>query len=139
MRAMDQTLSPSRDIELSIGGMTCASCVARVEKVLGRVPGVQAASVNLALERAHVTVSGEVGLEALAAAVERAGYSAVPVKSARPDASWREQIELMAAFLLAVPVVLDSMVMPVPPIVPLICATLVQFWLPARRARNPAR
>ena len=132
MKAMDQTLAPSRDIELSIGGMTCASCVARVEKVLGRVPGVQAASVNLALERAHVTVSGEVGLEALAAAVERAGYSAVPVKSARPDASWREQIELMAAFLLAVPVVLDSMVMPVPPMVPLICATLVQFWLGAR-------
>ncbi len=57
--------------------MTCASCVARVEKALKKLPGVVSAEVNLATEKAQVTVSGDSGgAEALVAAVEKAGYHA---------------------------------------------------------------
>ncbi|MDZ5457216.1 heavy metal translocating P-type ATPase [Azohydromonas lata] len=59
---------------LPIEGMSCASCVARVEKALSAVPGVRRASVNLATEAASVQADATVPLEALRAAVERAGY-----------------------------------------------------------------
>ena len=68
------TLSASNAIDLPIGGMTCASCVARVEKALRAVPGVEAASVNLATERATVHADPAVTADALAAAVRKAGY-----------------------------------------------------------------
>ena len=45
------------DIDLGVGGMTCASCVSRVERALGKVPGVSAASVNLATETARVNAA----------------------------------------------------------------------------------
>ena len=64
----------STSLSLPVAGMTCASCVARVEKALAKVPGVRAASVNLATERASVEADGELDALALAAAVERAGY-----------------------------------------------------------------
>jgi heavy metal translocating P-type ATPase len=66
-------------IELEVEGMTCASCVARVEKALLSVPGVTAATVNLVTERA--SISGTAGGGALLLAVERAGYEARPVVS----------------------------------------------------------
>ncbi len=60
---------------LPIEGMTCASCVRRVEKSLAKVPGVQDASVNLATERARVIFDGSVvGLSQLHGAVKKAGY-----------------------------------------------------------------
>ena len=59
---------------LSIAGMTCASCVAHVERALMKVEGVQAASVNLATETASVTAPASVPLSALIAAVAKAGY-----------------------------------------------------------------
>ncbi|MEO8124388.1 MAG: heavy metal translocating P-type ATPase, partial [Burkholderiales bacterium] len=62
-------------LSLPIVGMTCASCVARVEKALARVPGVNSAEVNLATERASVHAQGKVETGALVQAVERAGYS----------------------------------------------------------------
>ncbi len=62
---------------LHVGGMTCASCVAHVEKALAKVPGVEAASVNLATETATVTAAPDVAFEALEQAVERAGYEVV--------------------------------------------------------------
>ncbi|MFA8324490.1 heavy metal translocating P-type ATPase [Burkholderia ubonensis] len=71
-------------IELEIEGMTCASCVARVEKALAGVPGVTRASVNLATERATVDAAG-VPASRLADAVKQAGYLATPV--AEPDAA----------------------------------------------------
>ncbi|WP_080403624.1 heavy metal translocating P-type ATPase [Burkholderia ubonensis] len=71
-------------IELEIEGMTCASCVARVEKALAGVPGVTRASVNLATERATVDAAG-VPASRLANAVKQAGYLATPV--AEPDAA----------------------------------------------------
>ena len=58
-----------------IEGMTCASCVARVEKALSAVTGVQEATVNPATEMAAVRADGRVQLDALRAAIERAGYS----------------------------------------------------------------
>ena len=71
-------------IELDIDGMTCASCVARVEKALANVPGVTRASVNLATERATVDAEAGVTASRLADAVKQAGYGATPV--AAPDA-----------------------------------------------------
>ena len=65
----------SQSIDLVIGGMTCASCAARVEKRLNRVPGVSA-TVNFATERARVAASGPVSTDELIAQVEAAGYSA---------------------------------------------------------------
>ncbi|MCX7800462.1 MAG: heavy metal translocating P-type ATPase [Fimbriimonadales bacterium] len=65
--------------DLKIGGMTCASCVAHVERALRQVPGVQEASVNLATEKASVVFDPELASpEHLAIAVEKAGYAAVP-------------------------------------------------------------
>lgn len=67
-------LSNPHDIKLQVTGMTCASCVLRVEKTLMAVPGVQTASVNLATEEATVNVDTTVTAEALAAAARKAGY-----------------------------------------------------------------
>ncbi|WP_241302124.1 heavy metal translocating P-type ATPase [Burkholderia stabilis] len=77
----------SASIELDIDGMTCASCVSRVEKALAKVPGVTRASVNLATERATVDVTTEVSASQLADAVKQAGYGATPVADARPAES----------------------------------------------------
>ncbi|HSH85465.1 MAG TPA: heavy metal translocating P-type ATPase [Guyparkeria sp.] len=68
---------PATTIELSIEGMTCASCVGRVEKALQAVPGVTDATVNLAAERARV--HGNVDPDAPVAAVASAGYEARPI------------------------------------------------------------
>ncbi|WP_254678757.1 heavy metal-associated domain-containing protein [Arthrobacter sp. 24S4-2] len=65
----------SRVIELDIEGMTCASCVNRVERKLGKLDGVQA-SVNLPLESAHVTAPAGITDEQITATVEAAGYKA---------------------------------------------------------------
>ncbi|WP_321898493.1 heavy metal translocating P-type ATPase [Burkholderia cepacia] len=69
-------------IELDIDGMTCASCVSRVEKALAKVPGVTRASVNLATERATVDAAPDVTTARLAEAVKQAGYGATPVAGA---------------------------------------------------------
>ncbi|MBK8108545.1 MAG: copper-translocating P-type ATPase [Betaproteobacteria bacterium] len=69
------------EVRLQVGGMTCASCVRRVEKALAAVPGVAAVSVNLATEQATVLAGPEVTAPALAAAVRRAGYE-VPLATA---------------------------------------------------------
>ena len=66
---------PSHTISLNIGGMTCATCAGRVERALRQVPGVIDANVNFATEKASVTLAGDAGPDALAAAVHRAGYA----------------------------------------------------------------
>ena len=71
---------PTRPVDLAIEGMTCASCVARVERALLSVPGVTSATVNLATERA--TVTGSADLAALTRAVADAGYEARTAASA---------------------------------------------------------
>ena len=66
----------SQDIELGIEGMTCASCSARVERALKKLPGVRAASVNLATERASIRFDAQViGITEIVAAVRDAGYT----------------------------------------------------------------
>src|SRR5215217_6441962 len=85
----DATVPGVTEAVLPIQGMTCASCVRRVEKGLEKVPGVTAANVNLATERATVTYDPAVSdLATLRSAVERAGYRVgeVPAAAATPAA-----------------------------------------------------
>lgn len=99
---------PERTAVLAIAGMTCASCAAAAERALRKVPGVSAASVNLATEKASVTYDPAAArMSALVAAVEAAGYGARPAEgegavSARDDER-REAAarELAARFFLA--------------------------------------
>src|SRR5206468_880956 len=81
----------SRVVELDIEGMTCASCVNRVEKKLGKLDGV-VASVNLPLESAHVTVPAGITDQQLVDTVNATGYKArlrsAPVPSTTPADHW---------------------------------------------------
>ncbi|PRE62244.1 copper-translocating P-type ATPase [Burkholderia multivorans] len=86
----------AQSVELDIDGMTCASCVSRVEKALAKVPGVARATVNLATERATVDASADVSTARLAEAVEQAGYRATPVESA-PSAMTATPVDHKAA------------------------------------------
>ena len=104
-------------LTLDVGGMTCASCAARIEKRLNRIDGVQA-SVNFATEQARVDFPDSVSPEELVAAVEATGYTAAlppendaaTGESEEPDESapWRQRLLISAA--LALPVVVLSMV-----------------------------
>ncbi|MGF6640221.1 heavy metal translocating P-type ATPase [Paraburkholderia sp. MM6662-R1] len=89
--------SPTRVVELDIGGMTCASCASRVEKALTRLPGVARASVNLATERARVESDATLGPQQLADAVRKAGYEATPVANAELAAPSATQTATPAA------------------------------------------
>ena len=98
-----------RSIELSIGGMTCAACAARVERKLNKLDGVQA-SVNYATEKASVAACAEVGIAELITQVERAGCRAVPIGPDQParddlaDAPVQDLLRrLVVALLLGVP------------------------------------
>ena len=84
--------APIGTVDLAVGGMTCASCVARVEKKLGKLDGVTA-SVNLATESAHIVLTRDVSDDELIATVARAGYTAAVTgrTTARPDADARQQ------------------------------------------------
>jgi copper ion binding protein len=131
-------------IELEVEGMTCASCVGRVERALKAVPGVAEAAVNLATERA--TVTGSADAAALIAAVEGAGYDARErhaaagddCAAARRDAEAQElRRDMMIAGGLTLPVfVLEMGSHMVPPVHHLIMTTigmqtswLIQFAL----------
>jgi Cu+-exporting ATPase len=132
---------PTRRVELQVEGMTCASCVARVEKALLKVPGVSAASVNLATEKASVEALGNVSFATLAAAIDKAGYAAKPVVDAAAPAPARwlpEWWPVALASVLTLPLVLPMLLqlfgihwMP-DGWVQLALATPVQFWLGAR-------
>jgi len=78
--AQEQAVETGSVVRLAIEGMTCASCVRRVERALTSVPGVVAADVNLATEEARVMLARpDIAVEELAAAIERAGYHARPL------------------------------------------------------------
>ncbi|MEV7522107.1 heavy metal translocating P-type ATPase [Streptomyces sp. NPDC091371] len=114
---------PIAAVELSIGGMTCASCAARIEKKLNRMDGVEA-TVNFATEKAKVSYSGDVQVADLIATVVKTGYTAEeppppqPEPTAEPEgaeaprdpelAALRHRLIVSAA--LALPVVLLAMV-----------------------------
>ena len=126
-------------VELAIDGMTCASCVARVEKALRAVPGVKAASVNLATEKARVEASGA-STASLIAAVRAAGYQASTITSAQesrapklPDA-WPVIVAALLSLPLVIPMVGEwfGVHWMLPGWVQWLLATPVQFWLGAR-------
>src|SRR5699024_9544471 len=106
----------SQPIELSIEGMTCASCVGRVEKALKKVEGVQQANVNLATERAWVQGNAQVQSSDLIQAVKKAGYTAKQIEqsvSVQQDKKATEQQQLkrdlMISLILAMPVFILEM------------------------------
>ncbi|MFF1463166.1 heavy metal translocating P-type ATPase [Streptomyces sp. NPDC058330] len=80
----DAPAAETSEAELTIGGMTCASCAARVERKLNRMDGVTAATVNYATEKARVRFAAGTTLDDLVATVERTGYTAQPVPRATP-------------------------------------------------------
>ncbi|MFF4419938.1 heavy metal translocating P-type ATPase [Streptomyces sp. NPDC001549] len=120
---------PITAVELSIGGMTCASCAARIEKKLNRMDGVEA-SVNYATEKARVSYTGDVQVADLIATVVKTGYTAEeppppPAPEAAPEAAGEARSEaaeapdpalaalrqrLLVSVALALPVVLLAMI-----------------------------
>src|SRR5258705_13195487 len=85
------TLPAERTVELSISGMTCTACAARVEKKLTRIaPGVVAA-VNFATEQATVTAPEDVPVQAMITAGKDAGYAAGPIEPAAAAGPRRDQ------------------------------------------------
>lgn len=108
-----QPPSSTRQVELAIGGMTCASCVTRVERKLNRMDGVSA-SVNLVTELAHVVAGPQISDAELIRAVETTGYTATlptrtrhPVPEELPADVLRPRLVVAAA--LSIPVLLVSM------------------------------
>ncbi|WP_454775860.1 heavy metal translocating P-type ATPase [Janthinobacterium tructae] len=132
----------STDIDLLVAGMTCASCVGRVEKALLKVPGVLAASVNLATESARIKVTGGVAAGTLIAAIDKAGYEAkVPAASqasAPAAVPNRDGMKVAFAAVLAFPLMLPMLLewagihLMLPGALQFALATPVQFYFGAR-------
>jgi P-type Cu+ transporter len=131
-------------VELAIEGMTCASCIQRVERALRKAPGVRDATVNLATERAHVSGAG-LAPAALIRAVESAGYHA-SLAEADPGASSesdrtrrrvarRDLVHVLAGTVLSLPLLAPMLAglvgvdLMLPGWAQLALATPVQFWL----------
>ncbi|KDR26712.1 metal ABC transporter ATPase [Caballeronia grimmiae] len=116
--------------------MTCASCVARVEKMLGRVPGVESVAVNLATERATVHADSAVTDDQLVAAITKAGYeAALIVPDAPPAAAHTRDGELAAVVgsaVLTLPLLAPMFGGALPPWWQLAIASVVQFGFGAR-------
>jgi Cu+-exporting ATPase len=119
---MTTTTPGAAEVELAIGGMTCASCAARIEKKLNRMDGVEA-TVNYATEKAKVTYREDVTVGDLIATVEATGYTArepEPVRTEPEAGSGPAQDEgdelrplrerLVTAVVLAIPVIAMAMV-----------------------------
>lgn len=105
----------SKTVDLDIGGMSCASCVRRVEKALNSVTGVNKATVNMATNRAHVEIiSGVTTIEQLQKAVEVAGYSATPINEHKTEDRQAQEthklaVSLIIALILTIPVFVMEM------------------------------
>ena len=131
----------TQQVELGVEGMTCASCVSRVEKALLKVPGVTSASVNLATEKATVEMLSTVPVQALEAAIQKGGYTVKAQDTASASASEAPAWQWPAWWPVAVAAVLTA-----PLVAPMLLqvlgidwmlggwaqwalATPVQFWL----------
>lgn len=136
-------LEPMNTLDLSVGGMTCASCVMRVERALKSVPGVQDVSVNLATESARVVAADGQDMDArLRRAVRAAGYEPRAVGNAADEAAalspWHGFGPVGIGLLLSVPLLAPMLGQPfgqdwmLPPWAQLLLAAPVQFWLGAR-------
>jgi P-type Cu+ transporter len=113
----------ARTVELSVGGMTCASCAARIEKKLNRIDGATA-TVNLATEKASVVLTAAISPEDLVTAIQAVGYTAtvaqpIPAAAATTTARTSDaeatdlphvRQRLLTGFILTVPVLLLAMV-----------------------------
>ncbi|NMM81702.1 copper-translocating P-type ATPase [Acidovorax sp. SRB_14] len=142
------TLSPAtEEIDLAIGGMTCASCVGRVERALRKVPGVQDATVNLATESARIRYAVPAGSDVpgdalLRRAVRNAGYAPLTpaAAQAREDGAspWAGFAPVALGLLLSAPLVLPMLGdlfgqhWMLPAWAQFVLATPVQFILGAR-------
>jgi P-type Cu+ transporter len=148
---MSTSIAAERRLE--VGGMTCAACVARVERALRSVPGVVSASVNIATERAVAAViegryaTPAEATAALVAAIRRIGYEARPMDAGEPRAAAEERLRradghdrlrVLAGIALSLPLVAPMLTgvigahLALPGLVQLALATPVQFWLGAR-------
>ncbi len=122
-KSVETPSADTSDLQLEIGGMTCASCANRVERKLNKLPGV-AASVNYATEKAQITVPSGTDIAMLLSAVESAGYTATlpappeapeadgSISNTRPDEASALRQRLLVSAALALPVVVLSMVPP---------------------------
>lgn len=142
-----------QEVVLSVGGMSCASCVGRVEKALLKVHGVQSASVNLATELATIETVDGTPTELLIKAVEAAGYMAtLPSAQQKPvgnsqslSASWPSWWRVAVSALLTAPLIIPMLLMmtgqhwELSGWWQLAFATPVQFWLGARFYRTAWR
>ena len=105
------------DVDLSIEGMTCSSCAARIERKLNKLPGV-VATVNYATEKAHVVLPDDVSIDDAIAVVEATGYHAIAPEPAHSDDAPEEpeagrndlRQRLLVSTALTIPVVLMAMV-----------------------------
>ena len=105
------TEQPTRQVELAITGMTCASCANRIERKLNRLDGVSA-SVNYATEKAWVEYADDVAPGDLVATVEAAGYAATPIaEQPESESAGRDPlvVRLIVAAVLTVPIVVVAM------------------------------
>lgn len=138
---------PQTSLRLRVDDMTCASCVARVEKALSQVPGVVRAEVNLATETATLQLLQGTDPALAVAAVERAGYHAAPLDAQAPQATQderqaeqarRERLRIGIAAVLTLPLLLPMLGMALgqhwmlPGLWQWLLATPVQCWLGAR-------
>ncbi len=135
---------PTRSVELSIEGMTCAACAARIEKVVGRLDAVKSVNVNLASEKAHITfVPGVVQESDLIRTIEKAGYgaklasqTAVEEEKLRKQREYKRQvIKFWVSVTLTAPLVIQMFYMLfggmalMPNWVSWLLATPVQFYI----------
>ena len=112
---------------LDIGGMTCASCVGRVEKAISKLPGVEGVSVNLATEQANVRLSKgvEVKLQDIIRAVEKTGYEA---KLSSPRGKSKDQKNHSSWSMNGLSNVLISMCLSIPLVIPMILMPFGIYW-----------
>ena len=143
--AQDSSPAGVMTADIGIGGMTCASCVLRVEKALKKVPGVQEASVNLATESARVTYQASQTSDQIDARLRRsvrdAGYEPRAPEAAMNEAElspWAGFLPVGVGLALSAPMVLPMIAdlfgkhWMLPPLWQFLLATPVQFILGAR-------